>query len=101
MKTHDVIIVGAGPAGTTAALRMARKGLNVILLERGHLPGAKNMFGGMLPHSPILEDLLPGFRQEAPLERHVVKRTLTGLSETSATSLVFESKNFDTPPYSG
>lgn len=101
MKTYDVIVVGAGPAGTTAALRMAQKGLNVILLERGHLPGAKNMFGGMLPHSPILEELVPGFRQEAPLERHVVKRTLTGLSETTATSLVFESKNFDTPPYSG
>jgi electron transfer flavoprotein-quinone oxidoreductase len=80
---------------------MAQKGLNVILLERGHLPGAKNMFGGMLPHSPILEELIPGFRQEAPLERHVVKRILTGLSEKSATSLVFESNNFDTPPYSG
>jgi electron transfer flavoprotein-quinone oxidoreductase len=101
VKTHDVIVVGAGPAGTSAALRMAQKGLRVILLERGHLPGAKNMFGGMLPYCPILEELLPAFRLEAPLERHVVKRTLTGLSGTSATSLVFESKNFDAPPYNG
>ncbi len=101
MKTHDVIVVGAGPAGATAALRMAQKGLRVLLLERGHLPGAKNMFGGMLPHCPILEELLPRFSQVAPLERHVVKRTLTGLSETSATSLVFESRNFDSPPYNG
>jgi len=99
VKTYDAIVVGAGPAGTTAALRMAQKGLSVILLERGHLPGAKNMFGGMLPYGPILEELLPRFRQEAPLERHVVKRTLTLLSGTSATSLVFESQNFDKPPY--
>ncbi len=101
MKTHDVIVVGAGPAGATAALRMAQKGLKVLLLERGTVPGEKNMFGGMLPHCPIVEELLPRFRKEAPWERHVVKRTLSLLTNSSASSFVFESKNFDTPPYSG
>jgi electron transfer flavoprotein-quinone oxidoreductase len=80
---------------------MARKGLNVLLLERGNAPGEKNMFGGMLPRCPVVEELLPRFRQEAPWERHVVKRTLCLLSEASATSFVFESKSFDRPPYSG
>jgi electron transfer flavoprotein-quinone oxidoreductase len=101
VKTHDVIVVGSGPAGTTAALRMAQKGLKVILLERGDAPGSKNVFGGMLPHCPMVEELLPYFWQDAPWERYVVKRTLTLLSEASATSLVFESKSFDQPPYSG
>jgi electron transfer flavoprotein-quinone oxidoreductase len=101
VKTHDVIVVGAGPAGVTAALRMAQKGLKVLILERGTVPGEKNMFGGMLPHCPIVEELLPRFRQEAPCERHVVKRTLSLLSDSSSSSFVFESKNFDTPPYSG
>jgi electron transfer flavoprotein-quinone oxidoreductase len=101
VKAYDAIVVGAGPAGTTAALRMAQRGLKVILLERGHLPGAKNMFGGMLPRCPIIEELLPRFFEEAPLERHVVKRTLTILSEGTATSLVFESGNYDHPPYNG
>jgi electron transfer flavoprotein-quinone oxidoreductase len=101
VKTHDAIVVGAGPAGTTAALRMAQKGLKVILLERGQRPGSKNMFGGMLPYCPIPEKLLPCFWQEAPWERHVVKRTLTVFSEASATSLVFDSKSFDNPPYNG
>jgi electron transfer flavoprotein-quinone oxidoreductase len=101
VKTHDVIVVGAGPAGVTAALRMAQKGLKVLLLERGSVPGEKNMFGGMLPNCPLVEELLPRFRQEAPCERHVVKRTLCLLSDSSVTSFVFESKNFDTQPYSG
>lgn len=101
MKTHDVIVVGAGPAGVTAALRMAQKGLKVLLLERGAVPGEKNMFGGMLPNCPIVEELLPRFWQEAPCERHVVKRTLSLLTDSSASSFVFESKGFDAPPYSG
>lgn len=101
MKGYDAIIVGAGPAGTTAALRMAREGLNVLLLERGNAPGSKNMFGGMFPRCPAIEELVPGFWEEAPWERHVVKRTLTVLSERSSTSLAFESSEFDQPPYNG
>lgn len=101
MKTHDVVVVGAGPAGATAALRMAQKGLRVLLVERGDAPGAKNMFGGMLPNCPVVEELLPGFWEQAPWERHVVKRTLTILSEKTSTSLVFEAQNFDNPPYNG
>jgi electron transfer flavoprotein-quinone oxidoreductase len=101
MKTYDVVVVGAGPAGTTAALRMAQKGLKVLLVERGDVPGAKNMFGGMLPNCPVVEELLSDFWDQAPWERHVVKRILTILSEKSATSLVFDSQRFDNPPYNG
>jgi len=101
VKAYDAIVVGAGPAGITAALRIAQHGLNVLVLERGHLPGAKNMFGGMLPRCPVIEEMLPGFIEEAPLERHVVKRTVTVLSKDSAASMVFESNNYDHPPYNG
>jgi electron transfer flavoprotein-quinone oxidoreductase len=101
MKSHDAIVVGAGPAGTTAALRMAQKGLSVLLVERGDAPGSKNMFGGMLPHCTVSEQLLPGFWDEARWERNVVKRTMTVLSDGTATSMVFESDNFDHPPYNG
>lgn len=101
MKVYDAIVVGAGPAGTTAALKMAREGLKVLLLERGATPGSKNMFGGMFPRCPVAEELLPHFWEEAPWERHVVKRTLTILSDGSAASCVFESDEFDHPPYNG
>jgi electron transfer flavoprotein-quinone oxidoreductase len=101
VKTYDAIVVGAGPAGVTAALSMAQKGMNVLLLERGNAPGEKNMFGGMIPYCPIVEKLLPRFWEESPLERHVIKRTLCLLAEASAASFVFESDHFDKPPYSG
>jgi len=45
--------------------------------------------------------MLPDFERKAPRERHVVKRTLSLLSDNAATSFVFESGKFDTPPYSG
>ena len=73
-KYYDVIIVGAGPAGSMAALKLARSGLNVCLLERGKYPGAKNMFGGLLHNPPVLNEILPSFWEKAPLERHVYKK---------------------------
>ena len=35
----DVIVVGAGPAGSTCAEQLARRGHSVVLLERDHAPG--------------------------------------------------------------
>jgi electron transfer flavoprotein-quinone oxidoreductase len=80
---------------------MALKGLSVLLVERGDVPGSKNMFGGMLPHCTVPDELIPGFWAEAPWERHVVKRTLTVLADGSATTMAFEADSFDRPPYNG
>ena len=41
---YDAIVVGAGPAGITAAKEMAAAGLSVVVLERGQFPGAKNVW---------------------------------------------------------
>lgn len=101
MKVYDAVVVGGGPAGSTAALRMAQKGMAVLLIERGQAPGSKNMFGGMLPYCPVVEELIPRFWDEAPWERKVVKRNLSVLSGTSITSLAFESDNFDNQSHSG
>ena len=44
----DAIVVGAGVAGSSAAYRMAKAGLQVVLIERGPFPGSKNLSGGVL-----------------------------------------------------
>jgi electron transfer flavoprotein-quinone oxidoreductase len=100
-KYFDVIIVGAGPAGSLAALKLVRAGCNVCLLERGKYPGAKNMFGGLLHNTPVLNELIPDFADRAPLERHVYKKSLAFMTPGSAVSLSFDNENFDNPPYNG
>ena len=47
-EKFDAVVVGAGPAGTAAAITMAKAGLQVALLERGQKPGSKNVMGGIL-----------------------------------------------------
>ena len=50
---YDIIIVGAGPAGLTAAIYARRAGKSVLVLE-------KDTFGGQVTFSPKLENY-PGF----------------------------------------
>ncbi|HOZ02445.1 MAG TPA: FAD-dependent oxidoreductase [Bacilli bacterium] len=47
--THDVLIIGGGPAGMTAALYVLRSGKNVLILE-------KENFGGQIATSPRVEN---------------------------------------------
>jgi len=100
-KSFDVVIVGAGPAGSIAALKLARAGRSVVMVERGKSPGAKNMFGGLLHNTQVLNELIPDFHERAPLERHVYKKSLAFLTAESAVSLTFENENFDKPPHNG
>ena len=49
MKTYDIIIVGGGPAGLTAAIYARRNGKSVLLLE-------KEGFGGQIAYAPRVEN---------------------------------------------
>jgi prolycopene isomerase len=39
MNKYDVVVIGAGNGGLTAAAKLAQEGLNVLLLERHNIPG--------------------------------------------------------------
>lgn len=97
----DVIVVGAGPAGSIAALLAARAGLSVGLIERGEYPGAKNVSGGALYNTRFLDELIPRFWEEAPVERYLTRRIITIMSPESALSVDFKTENFARPPYNG
>lgn len=97
-EKFDAIVVGAGPAGTTAAYVMAKAGLEVLLLERGSYPGAKNVFGGIL-YTPILNRLIPNFWEEAPVERHIKGIKIFLISEKNAVCIGVESEEHNQPPY--
>ncbi len=99
--SFQAIVVGAGPAGSSAALTMARAGLDVALVERGSFAGEKNMFGGVLHRLPALEEIFPDFWHRAPLERHIVKKGVTFMTGESSFSTTIEAGNFDRPPYNG
>ncbi|TVQ39294.1 MAG: FAD-dependent oxidoreductase [Geminicoccaceae bacterium] len=94
VEHFDAIVVGAGPAGTAAALVMARAGLDVLQIERGETPGSKNVQGAIL-YADALERLVPDFREEAPLERHVVEQRVWLLDERSHTGAHYRSADFD------
>jgi electron transfer flavoprotein-quinone oxidoreductase len=98
-EKFEVVIVGAGPAGITAALALARAGIKVAVLERGEQPGAKNMFGGMLYYTEALNELLPDFWSQAPIERYVTKHILTFLIPDSSFSITYTDSKFGSPPY--
>jgi electron transfer flavoprotein-quinone oxidoreductase len=100
-KSFQAIVVGAGPAGAAAALVMARAGLDVALLERGAFAGEKNMFGGLLHRMPALEKIFPDFWQRAPLERHVIRKTITFLTGEASLNVQYETGDFDREPYNG
>jgi len=97
-QQFDVVVVGAGPAGTTAAYLLAKAGVDVALVERGEYPGSKNMFGGVL-YGAVLREIIPSFWEEAPVERYVTRRIITFLSAESSFSLDFKAASFGKPPY--
>ncbi|HTT15991.1 MAG TPA: FAD-dependent oxidoreductase [Thermoplasmata archaeon] len=94
----DVIVVGAGMAGCAAALRLAQAGTNVLLLERGEVAGAKNLSGGILWGSD-LDAVLPAWRDEMPLERHLVRKRFGFLTPDRAVAFDFEDAAWRRPPY--
>jgi electron transfer flavoprotein-quinone oxidoreductase len=93
-ERFDAIVIGAGMAGNAAALRLAELGLKVLQLERGEYSGSKNVQGAIL-YADMLEKIVPKFREEAPLERHLVEQRFWMMDDKSHTGLHYRSDDFN------
>jgi electron transfer flavoprotein-quinone oxidoreductase len=98
---YDVVVVGAGPAGSAAALVAARAGARVLLVERGEYPGSKNVSGAAFYAPRVLESLVGEFWRTAPVERHLTRRVISFTSPTSALAVDFRTATWDGEPYNG
>ncbi len=88
MESFDLIVVGAGPAGSSAALEAARSGFKVLLLERAKSAGEKNVFGGRV-YAHALRKLFPGYPEGIPYERFVVSESISMMDEDRCTTVNF------------
>jgi electron transfer flavoprotein-quinone oxidoreductase len=98
--TFDAVVVGAGPAGSAAALALARAGRSVVMVERGPFPGSKNVYGGVV-YGRVLDDILPKWWEEVPVERWVVRRGTTLMTGSQSVSVDYRSETWGRAPFNG
>lgn len=80
----EVIIVGAGPAGVSAAITLARSGKKVLLVDRSDNAGDKNMFGGCI-YAKQTAEIFPKFWETAPVERAITEHRIFMLTDYNST----------------
>ena len=78
----DVIVIGAGVAGSVCAHQLAKAGHEVVLIERGSEPGSKNLSGGVF-YCRVLDEVFPDFVSSAPVERRITRNVLSFLNGDS------------------
>ena len=96
-EKFGAIIVGGGLAGCSAAIVLARAGVEVVLIERGDFCGAKNMTGGRL-YGHSLEKIIPNFADEAPIERVVKHEKISMLTEDGSLDIGYNSPKLSGEP---
>jgi electron transfer flavoprotein-quinone oxidoreductase len=93
-EKFDAIVVGAGMSGNAAAYTLATRGLKVLQLERGEYAGSKNVQGAIM-YASMLEKIIPDFREDAPLERHIVEQRFWMMDDVSHTGMHYRSDEFN------
>jgi geranylgeranyl reductase family protein len=84
VETFDAIVVGAGPAGSTTALRLARGGARVLLADKARFPRDKPCGGGLtgravrelpLDVTPVVEDVVHTFEVRLGYRKRFERRS--------------------------
>ena len=98
MADFDVIVVGAGVAGSTAATRMAQKGLNVLLVDRAKPIGSKNLSGGVI-WGHDLDEVFPNWWKDGAVERPITTKGVSFLTKGSGFTASFNTDEWKREPY--
>ena len=65
MRKFDVVIIGAGPAGSVCGYLLKQAGVSCLLIDRATFPRDKVCGGGLAPKCwKLLDELIPGFKYE-------------------------------------
>jgi geranylgeranyl reductase family protein len=84
MLRYDVIVVGAGPSGSATAIRLARGGAKVLLLDKARFPRDKPCGGGLTGRAlrelpvdvtPVVEDVVRELEVRLRYRRRFVRRS--------------------------
>lgn len=98
MENFDVIVVGGGPAGLSAAISAAQAGMKTVVIERGDYPGTKNVMGGVL-YTKATDAVIPEFWKDAPLERPVIEQRYGFLKDQELIIGGYRDPAWGEPPY--
>lgn len=99
---YDVIIVGGGPAGATAARYLAQQGVHVVLIDKEEFPRVKPCGGGLtyriLTRFPHLKDAIERIVLNRPRSIHFYSPNLSCIRYThyEPLSLMIRRCDFDT-----
>ena len=90
----DAAVIGAGPAGVSAAITLARAGKKVLLIERSDKAGDKNVFGGCI-YAQQTSEIFPEFWKTAPVERRITEEKVIMLTDTSSVDMSYRFNSKD------
>lgn len=88
----DVIVIGAGPAGISAALEVARSGRKVVLIDKNKYPGSKNMYGGAV-YDSALREVFKDEVDNLPYERIINNHSWSFLNETGSFDMTYKNSS--------
>jgi geranylgeranyl reductase family protein len=97
---YDVMIIGAGPAGTTAGYLLAGSGLSVLLLDRKNFPRKKACAGGITPKAMNLFPFdISGLVRRTCREVKIIRPGNTSFIVKANTPLCYITKRMDLDAY--
>lgn len=96
-KVHDIVIIGAGPAGYSAAIYAARAGLDTVLLEK-MTPGGQMANADLIENYPGFPEGIKGFELATQMKENAERFGIkTTMSEVKSVELSDGIKTVSTP----